>query len=59
MLENLALRHQLQVSLGTNPRPIVRIIAGGELVRYKRPGSTATFIYRKVLERRLRPRPPK
>jgi hypothetical protein len=44
---------------GSSRAMIFRLMAGGELVRYKRRGSTATVIDRRQVERPLKPRPEK
>ena len=44
---------------GISRATIFRMLAAGDLVRYRRLGSTATMIDRRQLERLLRPRPEK
>jgi excisionase family DNA binding protein len=50
---------EASAALSVSRATIFRMLRAKELTRYKRRGSTATFIDRKQLERLLRPRPEK
>lgn len=46
-------------AFGISRASVFRMLRAGEVTRYKRRGSTATYVDRRVLERLLRPRPAK